>query len=75
MSGSPFANPAEWHAQRARNVGASEIAALFGVQPDYALSHYALWHVKAGKAPPPVGGLNTRDALAAFVVLFTCPGW
>ena len=46
--------PAEWHALRAKNVGASEIAALFGVQADYALSHYALWHVKAGRAPPPI---------------------
>lgn len=44
----------EWHAIRARHVGGSEVAALFGVQPDYAMSHYALWHVKAGLAPPPV---------------------
>lgn len=44
----------EWHQQRSQVVGGSEIAALFGCQPDYAMSHYALWHVKAGKAPPPV---------------------
>jgi putative phage-type endonuclease len=43
----------EWHARRARAIGSSEIAALFGVQPAYALSHYALWHVKAGIVPPP----------------------
>lgn len=43
----------EWHALRARHVGGSEVAALFGVQPDYALSHYALWMVKAGRAPAP----------------------
>lgn len=42
-----------WHAARARVIGGSEIAALFGVQPDYALSHYALWHVKAGRIEPP----------------------
>lgn len=43
-----------WHAARAQAVGGSEVAALFGVQPEYALSHYALWHVKAGyvEAPP-----------------------
>lgn len=43
----------EWHALRSRHVGGSEVAALFGVQPDYALSKYALWHVKKGTVPPP----------------------
>lgn len=43
----------EWHALRAKHVGASEVAALFGVQPAYAMSHYALWQVKAGRASPP----------------------
>lgn len=43
----------EWHALRARHIGASEVASLFGVQPPYALSRFALWHVKAGNAPPP----------------------
>lgn len=42
-----------WHAARAKVVGGSEIAALFDCQPDYAMSRYALWHVKAGLAPPP----------------------
>lgn len=46
-----------WHAARAKVVGGSEVAALFGCQPEYALSHYALWHVKAGRiAPPEVSG-------------------
>jgi predicted phage-related endonuclease len=44
----------EWHAIRARHIGSSEVAALFGVQPDYALSAFALWQVKAGIIPPPV---------------------
>lgn len=44
----------EWHAARATVVGASEVAALFGCQPPYALSHWALWQVKAGRMPPPV---------------------
>lgn len=43
----------EWHALRAKRIGASEVAALFNVQPAYALSRFALWHVKAGNAPPP----------------------
>lgn len=47
----------EWHDLRARHVGASEICALYDVQPDYALSRYALWFVKAKLADPPeVGG-------------------
>ena len=43
----------EWLANRKRFVGASESAALFGVQAAYALDHFALHHVKAGNAPPP----------------------
>ena len=43
----------DWHATRLKHVGASEVSALFGIQPDYALSRYALWHVKAGHVPPP----------------------
>jgi predicted phage-related endonuclease len=47
----------EWLAMRQKHIGASEIAALFGVQANYALSHFDLWHVKKGNAPPPfVGG-------------------
>lgn len=47
----------EWLALRGNYVGASEVAALFGVQPAYALDHFALHHVKAGNAPaPPVDG-------------------
>jgi putative phage-type endonuclease len=42
---------AAWHAARAKVVGASEVAALFGVSPH--TSHYALWHIKAGRVPPP----------------------
>lgn len=44
---------AEWLALRARRIGASEVAALWDVQAPYALSRWALWHVKAGLAPPP----------------------
>src|SRR6185312_595228 len=47
----------EWHALRARHVGGSEIAALFDLpadqRPNYMLTRFALWHVKAGNAPPP----------------------
>ncbi len=51
----------EWLAQRMEQVGASEVAALWGVQADYALSHFALWHVKNRSAEPPeVGSPRTR---------------
>lgn len=64
----------EWHALRLGNVGASEIAALFGVQAPYALSHYALWMVKSGRVSPPEvnnprtqWGLRLEEAIAAGV--------
>ena len=48
----------EWHAARARNLGSSEIAALFDLPndqvPAYMMRRFALFHVKAGSAPPPV---------------------
>lgn len=48
----------EWHALRARHVGGSEVAALFDLPdeqvPGYMMRRYALWHVKAGNAPPPL---------------------
>lgn len=47
---------AEWHAIRAKHVGASEIAALFGVQAAYQNSAFALHHIKAGAEPPKVEG-------------------
>ena len=46
-------NRDEWLALRGKRVGASESAALFGVQAPYQLDHFALHHVKAGNAPPP----------------------
>lgn len=54
----PFVHDSdEWHALRARHVGGSEIAALFDLPDDqlpaYAMRRFALWHVKAGRAPPP----------------------
>lgn len=44
---------AAWLARRQTNIGASEVAALFGCQADYQLSHFALWQVKAGRIPAP----------------------
>lgn len=49
----PVASEADWHAIRAKHVGSSEVAALFHVQPEYALSMFALWQVKAGRAAAP----------------------
>ncbi|MDQ1077969.1 YqaJ viral recombinase family protein [Pseudoroseomonas cervicalis] len=41
----------EWLALRNRFVGASEVAALFGLQADYQPGLFALWQVKAGRLP------------------------
>jgi predicted phage-related endonuclease len=65
----------EWHALRARHVGGSEVAALFDLPPDqrpnYMLTRYALWHIKAGNAAPPAvdrvrtkWGLLLEEAIA-----------
>jgi hypothetical protein len=61
-----------WHALRARHLGASEVAALFGAQAPYQPGVYALWQAKAGRVPlPPVEheraawGLRLEDAIAA----------
>lgn len=47
---------AEWHDMRARHVGSSEVSALFDLPsddtPNYLKSRFALWHIKAGNAPP-----------------------
>lgn len=66
----------EWHDLRARHVGGSEIAALFDLptsdRPNYMLTRFALWHIKAGNAPPPhltsprpAWGLRIEAAIAA----------
>lgn len=49
-----------WLALRQRFVGSSEVAALFGAQAAYQLSHFALWHIKRGIEPPPVEGPRIR---------------
>lgn len=64
----------EWLALRRKNVGASEVAALFGCQPDYAMSHWTLWQVKAGRMAEPVvdspraeAGLRFEQAAAEWI--------
>lgn len=44
-------NNDDWHAQRAQNIGASEVAALFGLSP--YTTKFTLWHQKAGKLLTP----------------------
>ncbi len=63
---------AEWLKMRAGHVGASEVAALFQAQPDYAPSLFALWQIKAGHIPAEdvnneraKWGLLLEDAIAA----------
>ena len=43
--------PAERQAVRARHVGASEVAALFGASP--YMTAFELWHIKRGSLPAP----------------------
>ena len=66
------ADAAAWHALRAQHVGASEVSILFGVAPPYMPGPWALWQVKAGRAPAPQvdnqrtrWGLLLEDAIAA----------
>jgi len=61
----------EWLALRRRHIGASEVAILFGVAPDYLPGPYALWQVKAGHIEPEDvdnertrAGLKLEDAIA-----------
>lgn len=56
----------EWLSLRRKNVGASEVAALFCVQPDYAMSHWTLWQVKAGRMPEPAVGGDRVEAGLRF---------
>ena len=42
----------EWHAMRAGKIGGSDIAGLFGAQPDWGAGEYELYHVKSGNVPP-----------------------
>jgi putative phage-type endonuclease len=62
---------AAWLALRGGYVGASEVAALFGMQPQYARGIWALWQVKAGRAqdefdagPRAAWGLRLEEAIA-----------
>lgn len=57
MSMTTFTHDSDaWHAMRARNLGSSEVAALFDLAredtPGYLSSRFALWHIKKGNAPP-----------------------
>lgn len=42
---------ASWLALRRKYIGASEVAALFGLQADYQPGLFALWQQKAGRLP------------------------
>ncbi|WP_424140874.1 YqaJ viral recombinase family protein [Roseomonas chloroacetimidivorans] len=54
-----------WHAIRAQHIGASEVATLFSVQPEYMPGLFALWQVKAGRiSPENVDNARTRAGLA-----------
>lgn len=42
----------EWHAQRLKVIGGSEIAGLFDCQPDFGDSKFTLYYVKSGRVLP-----------------------
>lgn len=70
----PVNSPEEWHALRAKHIGASEVAALFDCQPDYAQSRYSLWQIKSGRIAPPVveggrveAGRRLESAIAHWI--------
>jgi len=48
-----FATTEEWLKAREKNIGGSEVAALFDVQADYQMSYYTLWQMKSGRIPAP----------------------
>ena len=51
MNAIALQSDAHWHELRAKNVGGSEVAALFGEHPQ--LTKFELWHRKAGLLPDP----------------------
>lgn len=51
MSATPVRDEAHWHELRARHIGGSEIAALFGLSPFQTA--FTLWHHKAGRVVAP----------------------
>jgi predicted phage-related endonuclease len=70
----------EWHAHRLKFIGGSEIASLFGVQPNWADSAYALHHVKSGEVKPrknaskrAIFGTKAEPLIAEMVAEFR--GW
>lgn len=59
MTTATVKNKEHWHQLRARHVGASESAALFGESP--WLTEWQLWHIKAGN----LDGADEKDIMTA----------
>lgn len=57
-------NDTDWHALRAKNIGGSDVAALFDCSP--FTTAFSLWHEKAGNAPRPDVD-NQRTRLGKFL--------
>lgn len=47
----PTPSAESWHSLRAKNIGGSEVAALFSLSPYQ--TRFELWHVKSGNVPAP----------------------
>lgn len=55
-----------WHKLRAENIGASEVAALFG-EHAFGLTPFELWHLKKGNVAPPDFSKNERILAGNFL--------
>lgn len=72
MTSIPIKDDSHWHELRARHVGASESAALFGLSP--WATEWQLYMIKAGKLPAPdfsgnksvMAGQHFEPAIASF---------
>ncbi len=59
MANLKVASEAHWHELRSRNIGASEVSALFGASP--YISKFTLWHQKAGNVSVPEFGSERME--------------
>lgn len=56
-----YRDRAEWLGLRRGNVGASEVAALFGLERPYQMSLWTLWQVKAGRLAEEDAGMQVGE--------------
>lgn len=59
MNAVKITSPEQWHELRAKNIGSSDVAALFGLSPYKTL--FELWHEKRGSLP---SGIKDSERMA-----------